>query len=82
MTCRILCAGDATALRDSRRWFSDSAAGFRRRLVNDGVQTLYGPPDIIPNRTQVRMLGRQRQHGPHQPTALVVLRQTSAAENI
>ena len=27
------------------------------RLVNDGVQTLWGPPDIIPNRTQVPLLG-------------------------
>ena len=25
-----------------------------RRLVNDGVEVLFGPPDIIANRTQVR----------------------------
>ena len=24
-----------------------------RRLVNDGMEVLYGPPDIIPNRIQV-----------------------------
>lgn len=27
-----------------------------RRLVNDGMEVLYGPPDIIPNRIQVRSL--------------------------